>query len=136
MNHHLTSNPRALVVGAGVAGVTIIADRFQSSTTSVIAGALWEWPPAVCGYYERQTLPNYQRDLTSNSAAGGRAGLARWGRGHGPAMVCSKTYAMALQRDDASPYAGWTMYITESAHLVGCLSIPASVGEDRLISVR
>jgi D-amino-acid oxidase len=67
MNHHLTSDPRALVVGAGVAGlttarclqelgfsVTVIADRFQSSTTSVIAGALWEWPPAVCGFYERQ----------------------------------------------------------------------------------
>ena len=62
-----TSGPRALVIGAGVSGlttarclqqrgfaVTVIADRFQSATTSVVAGALWEWPPAVCGYYELQ----------------------------------------------------------------------------------
>ena len=67
MKHHLASDPRALIIGAGVTGlttarclqelgfgVTIIADRFQSATTSVIAGALWEWPPAVCGFYERQ----------------------------------------------------------------------------------
>ena len=55
------------MIGAGVSGlttarclqqrgfaVTVIADRFQSATTSVVAGALWEWPPAVCGYYELQ----------------------------------------------------------------------------------
>jgi D-amino-acid oxidase len=34
--------------------VTLIADRFQSATTSVVAGALWEWPPAVCGFYQSQ----------------------------------------------------------------------------------
>jgi D-amino-acid oxidase len=62
-----SSGPRAVVIGAGVSGlttarclqqrgfaVTVIADRFQSDTTSVVAGALWEWPPAVCGYYEMQ----------------------------------------------------------------------------------
>lgn len=62
-----SSGPRAVVIGAGVSGlttarclqqrgfaVTVIADRFQSATTSVVAGALWEWPPAVCGYYEMQ----------------------------------------------------------------------------------
>jgi hypothetical protein len=32
-----------------------------------------------------------------------------------------------LLRGDATPYAGWTMYITESARLAGRLSIPASV---------
>jgi D-amino-acid oxidase len=67
MKHYTSSDPRALIIGAGVAGlttarclqeqgfgVTVIADHFQSATTSAVAGALWEWPPAVCGFYERQ----------------------------------------------------------------------------------
>jgi D-amino-acid oxidase len=54
--------PSALVIGAGVIGltsalclarrgfaVTVVADRFAPHVTSVVAGALWEWPPAVCG---------------------------------------------------------------------------------------
>jgi D-amino-acid oxidase len=53
-----------LVIGAGVVGLTtalvarrvgyrvvVVADRFAPDITSVIAGALWEWPPAVCGYH-------------------------------------------------------------------------------------
>ncbi len=53
-----------LVVGAGVSGlttalclkrrgfsVTVVADRFAPQVTSVVAGALWEWPPAVCGHH-------------------------------------------------------------------------------------
>jgi len=53
---------RVLVIGAGVSGltcalclqrkgygVTVVADRFAPHVTSVVAGALWEWPPAVCG---------------------------------------------------------------------------------------
>jgi D-amino-acid oxidase len=56
-----------LVVGAGVSGltsalclardgfdVTVIADRFAPQVTSVVAGALWEWPPAVCGHHHDQ----------------------------------------------------------------------------------
>jgi D-amino-acid oxidase len=52
-----------LVIGAGVSGltsalclqrkgfgVTVLADRFVPRVTSVVAGALWEWPPAVCGH--------------------------------------------------------------------------------------
>lgn len=52
-----------LVLGAGVIGlttalvlrrrgwnVTVLADRFAPNITSVVAGALWEWPPAVCGH--------------------------------------------------------------------------------------
>jgi D-amino-acid oxidase len=27
----------------------VVADRFAPRVTSVVAGALWEWPPAVCG---------------------------------------------------------------------------------------
>src|SRR5271166_5824544 len=54
--------PTVLVIGAGVSGltsalclarqgyrVTIIAEQFAPQVTSVVAGALWEWPPAVCG---------------------------------------------------------------------------------------
>ncbi len=56
-----------LVVGAGVSGlttalclrrrgfpVTVVADRFAPRVTSVVAGALWEWPPAVCGHHQDQ----------------------------------------------------------------------------------
>ena len=55
---------RALVIGAGVAGLTtalslkergispiVVAENFAPDLTSVVAGALWEWPPAVCGYH-------------------------------------------------------------------------------------
>ena len=55
---------RALVIGAGVAGLTtalslkergispiVVAENFAPNLTSVVAGALWEWPPAVCGYH-------------------------------------------------------------------------------------
>jgi D-amino-acid oxidase len=56
-----------LVIGAGVSGltsalclrrrgfeVTVVADRFAPQVTSVVAGALWEWPPAVCGHHHNQ----------------------------------------------------------------------------------
>lgn len=54
-----------VVIGAGVIGlttalclrkkgfgVTVLADRFARRVTSVVAGALWEWPPAVCGRHQ------------------------------------------------------------------------------------
>ncbi|MGE0608351.1 MAG: FAD-dependent oxidoreductase [Pirellulales bacterium] len=54
-----------LVIGAGVSGlttalalrraghrVTVVAEKFGSQLVSVVAGALWEWPPAVCGYHQ------------------------------------------------------------------------------------
>ncbi|XP_033112020.1 probable D-amino-acid oxidase [Anneissia japonica] len=61
-----------LVVGAGVIGltsalellnagykVTIIADHFNEAPktymTSEVAGALWEWPPAVCGRHTNES---------------------------------------------------------------------------------
>lgn len=56
------SDDKVLVIGAGVSGLTtaiclresgfrvvIVADRFTPNLTSIVAGALWEWPPAVCG---------------------------------------------------------------------------------------
>lgn len=65
----ISSSPRALIVGGGVTGlvtawtlldkgyhVTIIAKEWASwgkaqRLTSQIAGALWEFPPAVCGQH-------------------------------------------------------------------------------------
>jgi D-amino-acid oxidase len=57
-----------VVIGAGVIGltsalclrrrgfgVTVLADRFAPRVTSVVAGALWEWPPAVCGRHQGET---------------------------------------------------------------------------------
>ena len=62
-----SQNRNALVIGAGVSGLTtalalhrhgiqttIIAEKFEPEITSVVAGALWEWPPAVCGYHQDQ----------------------------------------------------------------------------------
>jgi hypothetical protein len=64
-----TSSPRILIVGGGVTGlvtawtlldqgyhVTMIAKEYASygssqRLTSQIAGALWEYPPAVCGQH-------------------------------------------------------------------------------------
>src|SRR5437899_41050 len=59
------SGRRVLVIGAGVSGltsalclrrrgfeVTLIAEGFAPHVTSVVAGALWEWPPAVCGHHQ------------------------------------------------------------------------------------
>jgi D-amino-acid oxidase len=59
-----------VVIGAGVSGLTtayelacagyrvvIVADQDATQTTSIIAGALWEWPPAVCGHHtDNQSL--------------------------------------------------------------------------------
>lgn len=55
---------RILVLGGGVNGltvahellarnmdVTLIAEKWHEDTVSVVAGALWEWPPAVCGFH-------------------------------------------------------------------------------------
>ncbi|HEV7831294.1 MAG TPA: FAD-dependent oxidoreductase [Pseudonocardiaceae bacterium] len=70
----------ALVVGAGVSGlttalclarrgfrVTIVADQLSPGITSNVAGALWEWPPAVCGRHHDEVLlaPSKAWSLTS-----------------------------------------------------------------------
>lgn len=62
-----SQNRKALIIGAGVSGLTtalclhrqgiqstIVAEKFAPEITSVVAGALWEWPPAVCGYHQDQ----------------------------------------------------------------------------------
>ncbi len=41
----------ALCLGRSGFQVTVIADRFAPRVTSVVAGALWEWPPAACGMH-------------------------------------------------------------------------------------
>ena len=59
----------ALVIGAGVNGlstalvlarrgwrVTLLADHFGSGTVSTVAGAVWEWPPSVCGRHHDQEV--------------------------------------------------------------------------------
>lgn len=56
--------PKVLIIGAGVSGlttayclarenykVTVVSRDFSPNITSNVAGALWEWPPAVCGYH-------------------------------------------------------------------------------------
>ena len=58
------TNANILVIGAGVSGlttaiclrqagfdVTVTAENFTPNLTSTVAGALWEWPPAVCGHH-------------------------------------------------------------------------------------
>ena len=57
-------NRRVLIIGAGVSGLTtarclvdsgfeviVLAEKSAEFTPSVVAGALWEWPPAVCGHH-------------------------------------------------------------------------------------
>ena len=62
MNSQNRKGENILVIGAGVVGLTtaicikkagynvnIVAESNASTLTSNVAGALWEWPPAVCG---------------------------------------------------------------------------------------
>jgi D-amino-acid oxidase len=63
------SEPRILIIGAGVAGLTtayclrrqglaviVLAECFALRTTSNVAGALWEWPPSVCGRHHDEVV--------------------------------------------------------------------------------
>ena len=65
--HH--ASPTVLILGAGVSGlttalclahegfrITIVADQVSPGITSNVAGALWEWPPAVCGRHHDDVL--------------------------------------------------------------------------------
>lgn len=87
---------RVLVIGAGVSGlttarclfdagfdVTVLAEKTAEFTPSVVAGALWEWPPAVCGYHtdseslrrsKQWAAASYERfnELTTQSRTGVR----------------------------------------------------------------
>ncbi len=60
---------KILIIGAGVSGLTtalcllregygvkIIADKFSPDTTSNVAGALWEMPPAICGMHNGHSM--------------------------------------------------------------------------------
>jgi D-amino-acid oxidase len=71
---------RALVVGAGVTGLTtslclrrsgfdvvVVAERFAPDVVSVVAGALWEWPPAVCGHHVDEVSLARSRDWCRTS---------------------------------------------------------------------
>ena len=71
---------KILVIGAGVSGlttayclakekykVTVIAKEFSPHITSNVAGALWEWPPAVCGYHSDQISLDRSKDWCMTS---------------------------------------------------------------------
>ena len=87
---------KSIVIGAGVNALTsaillqrngfrvcLIAHEFFRKTTSTVAGALWEMPPAVCGFFKHVpgaavlrekewAIASYQRfkDLASDRKAG------------------------------------------------------------------
>ena len=69
-----------LIIGAGVSGlttayclakgkyrVTVVAKEFSPHITSNVAGALWEWPPAVCGYHSDQISLDRSKDWCMTS---------------------------------------------------------------------
>ncbi|BAZ10928.1 putative D-amino-acid oxidase [Calothrix sp. NIES-4071] len=96
MSNFSTKHSQALVIGAGVNGltsalclekegfkVTVVAEDFAPNITSVVAGALWEYPPAVCGHHRNEksiarskewciTSYNIFAELASNSETGVR----------------------------------------------------------------
>ncbi|OUB07099.1 amino acid oxidase [Bacillus thuringiensis serovar yunnanensis] len=65
MNVNYDEKNKILVIGGGVIGLTtalvlqnegyqvkIATEKLAPEVTSVVAGALWEWPPAVCGNHQ------------------------------------------------------------------------------------
>lgn len=84
------ANPGSvLVIGTGVSGLTTalclrqrgfrvraVGEKFAPHVTSVVAGALWEWPPAVCGYHHDQLSLSRSKDwcMTSYDIFDGLAG--------------------------------------------------------------
>jgi D-amino-acid oxidase len=77
---HDAVDDRVLVIGAGVSGlttalslrragyaVTVVAESFAPGLTSNVAGALWEWPPAVCGYHHDQVSLERSKDWCMTS---------------------------------------------------------------------
>lgn len=69
-----------LVIGTGVSGLTTalclrqrgfrvraVGEKFAPQVTSVVAGALWEWPPAVCGYHHDQRSLSRSKDWCMTS---------------------------------------------------------------------
>ncbi|WBX81057.1 FAD-dependent oxidoreductase [Virgibacillus salarius] len=65
MNINHSEKSKVLVIGGGVVGLTtalilqneghqvkIVTEKLAPEVTSVVAGALWEWPPAVCGNHQ------------------------------------------------------------------------------------
>ena len=61
--------PGALVIGAGVSGLTtalvlarhgwkvsVLAAGFDAETVTTVAGAVWEWPPSVCGRHHEPSV--------------------------------------------------------------------------------
>ena len=76
----LMNKARILVIGAGVSGlttalclrqkgfqVTVVAEQFAPQIVSVVAGALWEWPPAVCGFHLDQRSLERSKELCMTS---------------------------------------------------------------------
>ncbi|HHQ2481259.1 TPA: FAD-dependent oxidoreductase [Bacillus cereus] len=68
MNLNTVEKNRILVIGGGVIGLTtalvlrndgyqvkVVTEKLAPEVTSVVAGALWEWPPAVCGNHQDET---------------------------------------------------------------------------------
>ena len=71
---------RVLVIGAGVTGLTtslclrrsgfdvvIVAEKFAPDIVSAVAGALWEWPPAVCGHHVDEVSLERSKDWCRTS---------------------------------------------------------------------
>ncbi|MTD54750.1 FAD-dependent oxidoreductase [Amycolatopsis pithecellobii] len=80
MRAYSAGSARVLIVGAGVIGLTtalcarrrgydviVLADRFAPHVTSNVAGALWEWPPAVCGQHRDQVSLARSKDWAARS---------------------------------------------------------------------
>ncbi|MCH9728550.1 MAG: FAD-binding oxidoreductase [Actinomycetia bacterium] len=72
--------PGVLVIGAGVSGLTtalvlarrgwhvnVLADAFGADTVTTVAGAVWEFPPSVCGRHHDQDVLARSEDWAMTS---------------------------------------------------------------------
>jgi D-amino-acid oxidase len=135
--------PHALVIGAGVSGLTtalllqrdgfrttILAEQFLDRTTTVVAGALWEWPPAVCGFLRQHPPEALARE--KRWCAEGYGQFDQLARAGCPGVHMRHVFFYLEQEADADPQEAAKIHEV-AAHVRGFVRGRALLGRDGVV---